>query len=204
MKRKSLSVRTLFAILTAVFALTLQWNAAIAKDAPKSAFIADVLYQLDRVKTQIVSLEGAIPQDKFGWRPTEGVRSISEVYLHIADANYLLANVAGLKAPFDNKTLMDEKTRDARTTDKAKIAEALNVSFDWTKGAIAKLTNADLEKTVEFFGEKLTVRNVLLSLLSHSHEHLGQSIAYARSNGVVPPWTAKMQEAVKQNISSKK
>ena len=76
----------------------------------------------------------------------EGVRSVSEVYLHIADANYLFANAAGLKAPVDNKTLMDEKSRDMRTTDKAKIAEELNASFDWTKSAVSKLTNADLEK----------------------------------------------------------
>jgi uncharacterized damage-inducible protein DinB len=203
MKRSSLSFRALYAVLAAVFALTLQWNAAIAKDDPKSGFIADLLAQLDRVKGQIVSLEGAVPQDKFGWRPAEGVRSISEVYLHIADGNYLLANAAGLKAPFDNKTLMDQKAREGATTDKAKIAEALNASFVWTKGAVAKLTNADLEKTVDFFGGKVTIRNVLLTLLSHTHEHLGQSIAYARSNGVVPPWSAEMQEAMKKNMPKK-
>jgi uncharacterized damage-inducible protein DinB len=204
MKRQSLSIRILFAVLAAVFALTLQWNTAVAKGSPKSAFVSDLLGQLDRVKEQIVTLEAAVPQDKYDWRPMEGVRSISEVYLHIADANYLLANFAGIKSPYDTKTLMDEKTRDARTTDKAKIAEELNTSFKWTVDAIGKLTEADLEKKVDFFGQKMTVRSMLLTLLSHTHEHLGQSIAYARSNGVVPPWTAKMQEAVNQNISSKK
>ncbi len=133
----------------------------------------------------------------------EGVRSVSEVYLHIADANYLFANAAGLKAPVDNKTLMDEKSRDMRTTDKAKIAEELNASFDWTKSAVSKLTNADLEKKVDFFGMKMTLRNLLFSMLSHMHEHLGQSIAYARSNGVVPPWTAKEQEEMKKNMEKK-
>jgi uncharacterized damage-inducible protein DinB len=204
MKRQSLNVRILFAVLAVFFALTLQWNAAFASGSPKSAFIADLLGLLDRVKEQVVSLEAAVPQDKYNWRPMEGVRSISEVYLHIADANYLLANFAGIKSPYDTKTLMDEKTRDARTTDKAKIAEELNTSFKWTADALGKLTEADLEKKVEFFGQKMTVRSMLLTLLSHTHEHLGQSIAYARSNGVVPPWTAKMQEAVNQNISSKK
>jgi uncharacterized damage-inducible protein DinB len=199
MKRSSMSFRTLFAVLVTVFALTLQWNAAIAKDEPKTGFIAEFLAQLEYAKGQIVSLEGAVPQDKFGWRPMEGVRSVSEVYLHIADANYLFANAAGLKSPFDNKILFDEKTRDARTTDKAKIAAELNTSFDWTKSAIAKLTNADLEKKVEFFGMKMSVRGLLMSMMNHTHEHLGQSIAYARSNGVVPPWTAKSQEEMKKN-----
>ena len=191
------------ALFVAILALTLQGNTAFAKNEPKSGFISEFLGQLDRVKGQVVSLEDAVPQDKFNWRPMEGVRSISEVYLHIADANYLFANFAGLKAPLDNKTLMDEKTRDARTTDKAKIAEALNASFDWTKSAVAKLTEADLNKQVEFFGMKTTVRNLLMTCLNHTHEHLGQSIAYARSNGVVPPWTAKEQEEMKKAAQKK-
>ena len=203
MKRSSLNFRTVFAVFAAIVALILQISTAVAKDEPKSGFIADLLGQLDRLKGQVVSLEGAVPQDKFSWRPTEGVRSISEVYLHIADANYLFANAVGLKSPFDNKTLFDEKTRDVRTTDKAKIAEALNASFDWTKGALAKLTDADMEKKVDFFGMKMTVRNALMSMLGHAHEHLGQSIAYARSNGVVPPWTAKEQEEMKKNTEKK-
>jgi uncharacterized damage-inducible protein DinB len=203
MKISSLRLRALSAVLAAVIALALQINSAVAKDEPKSGFIAEVLGQLDRVKGQVVSLEGAIPQDKLSWRPMEGVRSNSELYLHIADGLYIFANAGGMKSPYDNKTLFDEKTRDTRFTDKAKIAGELNASFDWTRGAIAKLTNADLEKTVEFFGSKMTVRNLLMTLVNHTHEHLGQAIAYARSNGVVPPWTAKEQEEMKKKAEKK-
>jgi uncharacterized damage-inducible protein DinB len=203
MKRSATHFRALFAVLTVAFVFALQMNTAIAKEEPKSGFISDVLGQLDRVKGQVVSLEGAIPQDNFTWRPMEGVRSISEVYLHIGDGLYIFANAAGLKSPFDNKVLFDEKTRDTRTTDKAAIAKELNASFDWTKTAIAKLTDADLEKKVEFFGMKTSVRNLLITLLNHTHEHLGQAIAYARSNGVVPPWTAKEQEEMKKNAQKK-
>ena len=203
MKRSSLNFRAVFAILAVVFAFALQLNTAAAKDEPKSAFVSEILGQLDRLKGQVVSLEGAVPQDKFSWRPMEGVRSISEVYLHIGDGLYIFANAAGLKAPLDNKILFDEKNRDVRTTDKAAIAKELNSSFDWTKSALAKLTDADLEKKVEFFGSKMSVRSLLVTLLTHSHEHLGQSIAYARSNGVVPPWTAKEQEEMKKNTEKK-
>jgi len=203
MKSISLRLRAFFAILAIVFAFTQQWNTAVAKDDPKSGFIAEVLGQLDYVKGQIVSLEGAIPQDKFTWRPTEGVRSHSELYLHIADGLYIFANSGGLKSPYDDKTLFDEKTRDVRTTDKAKVAAELNTAFDWTKSAVAKVTNADLEKTVVFFGRKQTLRNLLITMLNHTHEHLGQAIAYARSNGVVPPWTAKQQEAMKKKDEKK-
>jgi uncharacterized damage-inducible protein DinB len=160
---------------------------ALAVDGPKSAFIKDLIGQLDRVKGQIVSLENAIPQEKLTWRPGEGVRSISEVYLHIAGSNYFLMSFTGVKPPANSK--IDEKG----TTDKAKIADALKTSFDWTREAVSKMSDADLEKEVQFFGQKSSVRNVLFVVLSHLHEHLGQSIAYARTNGVVPPWTEEQQ-----------
>ena len=177
--------------------LSLQSGLAFANDGTKSGFITDMLGQLDRVKGQIVSLEGAIPQDKLTWRPADGVRSISEVYLHIAGSNYFLMSFTGAKPPANSK--IDEKG----TTDKAKIADALKASFDWTKDAVSKLSDADLDKEVPFFGQNSSVRNVLFVLLSHLHEHLGQSIAYARTNGVVPPWSEEQQAQLKDAMKKK-
>jgi uncharacterized damage-inducible protein DinB len=192
--------RTSLALLAGtIIVLSLQSGSAVAKEATKSAFVSEMIGQLDRAKGQIISLEGAIPQDKFTWRPAEGVRSISEVYLHIADANYLFMSFAGAKPPMDMKQMMDQKMREGATTDKAKIAVSLNASFDWTKNALSALTDADLEKQINMFGTKTTVRNALLTMLGHLHEHLGQSIAYARSNGVVPPWTEAQQEQMKKS-----
>lgn len=177
--------------------LSLQSGLALASEGAKSGFITDMLGQLDRVKGQIVSLEAAVPQDKFTYRPADGVRSISEVYLHIAGSNYFLMSFTGVKPPANSK--IDEKG----TTDKAKIADALKASFDWTKDAVSKLSDADLDKEVPFFGQKTSVRNVLFVLLSHVHEHLGQSIAYARTNGVVPPWTEEQQAQLKDSMKKK-
>lgn len=119
--------------------LSLQSGSAVANEGTTSAFVAELIGQLDRAKGQIVSLEGAIPQDKFTWRPAEGVRSISEVYFHIADANYLFMSFAGAKPPVDMKQMMDQKKREGSTTDKAKIAAALNTSFEWTKNALSTM-----------------------------------------------------------------
>ena len=196
---RSNSLRTLLAGVAVV--LSLQSGLAVAKDGAQSAFISEMIGQLDRAKGQIIALEGAIPQGKFTWRPAEGVRSISEVYLHIADANYLFMSFAGAKPPMDMKQMMDQKAREGATTDKTKIAASLNASFDWTKNALSALTDADLEKQVNMFGTKTTVRNALLTMLGHLHEHLGQSIAYARSNGVIPPWTEEMQAQVKKSLN---
>ena len=194
--RRSVVLRAMLLGIAAF--LSVQSGVAYAADSPKSAFIGDLLGQLDRVKGQIMALENAVPQDKATWRPAEGVRSISEVYLHIAGSNYFLVSFTGVKPPANSR--IDEKS----TTDKAKIADALKTSFEWTKSEVAKFTDDDLEKKVDFFGQKATVRNVLLTLLSHLHEHLGQSIAYARTNGVVPPWTEEQQAALKKSMEKKK
>ena len=189
------TLRTLLAAIALL--LSVQGGTTYATDGPKSAFIKDMIGQLARVKGQVVSLENAIPQDKFTWRPGEGVRSISEVYLHIAGSNYFIVGFTGVKPPADSK--IDEKG----TTDKAKIADALKASFDWTKEAVSKMSDADLNKEIQMFGMKTSVRNALFILLGHIHEHLGQSIAYARTNGVVPPWTEEEQAQMK-NATKKK
>lgn len=193
--QRFVALRTL--LVGIVVILSLKSGTAYAIENPKSAFIADLLGQIDRVKGQITALENAVPQDKVTWRPGEGVRSISEVYLHIAGSNYFLLSFAGCKPPANSR--IDEKS----TTDKAKIAEALKTSFEWTKSEISKFSDADLEKKVDFFGQKSTIRNVLFTTLSHLHEHLGQSIAYARTNGVIPPWTEEQQAALKKSMDKK-
>lgn len=191
----------LTALASIAIVLSVQNGSAVAGESAKSAFISEMVGQLDRVKGQIVSLEGAIPQEKFSWRPAEGVRSIGEVYAHVAGSNYFFMSFVGAKPPVDMKQLMAQEKSGAATTDKAKLAASLTASFDWTKSALAALTDADLEKQVTMFGTKTSVRNVLLTMLGHIHEHLGQSIAYSRSNGVVPPWTEEMQTQVKKSTS---
>ena len=181
--------------------LSLQSVSALAENGAKSSFIADMIGQLDRAKGQIISLAAAIPQNKLAWRPAEGVRSIGEVYVHIAGANYLFMSFAGVKPPIDMKQLMALEKNEGATTDKAKIAATLNASFDWTKNTLSTITDADLEKTIDMFGNKTSFRNALITMFGHLHEHLGQSIAYARSNGVVPPWTEEMQAQVKKSLN---
>ena len=197
-----MSSNTLLTSLATIAVLfSLQSGTALAGESTKSAFISDMIGQLDRVKGQLVSLEGAIPQEKFSWRPGDGVRSIGEVYAHIAGSNYFFMSFVGAKPPVDMKQMMAQEKSEGATTDKTKLATSLNASFDWTKSALSALTDADCEKQVTMFGTKTTVRNVLLTMLGHIHEHLGQSIAYARSNGVVPPWTEEMQAQVKKSTN---
>ena len=81
-----------------------------------------------------------------------------------------------------------------QTTDKKEIIAKMNESFDILKDRIAVLTDEDLNREVEVFEMKFSVRNFIISMIAHCHEHLGQSIAYARMNGVTPPWSKKESE----------
>jgi uncharacterized damage-inducible protein DinB len=151
---------------------------------PKRGFRAEFLRDLSDVQKKIEELAAAMPADKYTWRPAPGVRSVSEVYMHIAGGNYFLASFVGMKPPaYDESTL-------ERINDKARVLAELRKSFDHIRLAALTASDADLDKPIKMLGTDTTVRGAFMSALNHLHEHLGQSIAYARMNGVVPPWTA--------------
>jgi uncharacterized damage-inducible protein DinB len=157
-----------------------------AQDTPTSGFRAEFLRQMDEVSGKLLELAEAVPAEKYSWHPGEGVRSVSEVYVHIASGNYFLMKFMGVDPPADFTRDM-EKT----ITDKAQVIEAMKKSFTHIRQAMLKTSDADLEKSVELFGQNTTYRDVFFTVAMHLHEHLGQSIAYARMNGIVPPWSAK-------------
>jgi len=111
------------------------------------------------------------------------------VYLHAAGSGYFFAKMLGVAPPPEIAAQM--KTFETSTTDKAKIQKALDDSFAWFGNAVKGMSDADLNTTMDVFGQKLTKRALVLLGLGHYQEHLGQSIAYARANGVTPPWSQK-------------
>jgi uncharacterized damage-inducible protein DinB len=156
--------------------------------APASGLRAELVKQCIDVEKKLVDLAQAMPQEKYSWRPGEGVRSVSEVYMHVVGANYFFPSFVGVKPPEGLSRDM-EKT----VTEKAKVVEMLRNSFEHLRQAILSKSDSDLDSPAKLFGQETTVRDVLLTTVTHMHEHLGQSIAYARMNGVVPPWTAAEQ-----------
>ena len=146
-------------------------------------FQTEFLTNLADVETKLEQLAGALPAEKYSWRPAEGVRSISEVFTHIAGSNYFLATFLGRKAPADMPKDIE------KITDRARVIAELSRSFDHVRAAAQAVSDADLDKPVNMFGTASTQRAVLTTVLNHAHEHLGQSVAYARFNGVAPPWS---------------
>jgi uncharacterized damage-inducible protein DinB len=152
----------------------------------RSEVMAEVMVQEDK----LTRLAEAIPQDKYTWRPSPDTRSFAEVFLHISAANYNLYKLVGTPPP----TGIDIKNLEKSTTDKAKVVATLKDSFAHAKQAIKAMPDADLEKSMDWFGGKNTQRGILLFIVRHAAEHLGQSIAYARFAGITPPWTEDAQK----------
>lgn len=136
------------------------------------------------VSAQLIALAEATPAEKFSWRPGVGVRSTSEVYLHIAMANFYLLSVTGPKLPADWSENL-EKT----VTSKADVIAWLKRSLDAVKTAHEAETPKDLERRVKIEGRDATVDGMFLRIIVHANEHMGQLVAYARMTGVVPPWS---------------
>lgn len=133
---------------------------------------------------QLLQLAEATPEEKYSWRPAPGVRSISEVYMHIAVANFWLVEQAGGKSPVAVATL--GKDPEKTVTSKAQVSDLLRKSLDAVK---SQYQSVDRQKAVQFLGQPSTSDQVFLRILIHNNEHMGQSVAYARMNGIVPPWS---------------
>ncbi len=156
----------------------------------RSEVLAEVMIQENKFER----LAEAIPADKYTWRPALDVRSVAEVFLHVSTANYNLYKLVGTPPPEG----IDLKNLEKSTSDKAKVIATLKDSYAHARKAITAMPDADLEKSFDWFGGKNTERGVLIFIVRHGAEHLGQLIAYARMIGVVPPWTEdfKTPEAV--------
>jgi len=136
------------------------------------------------VSNQLVALAEATPADKFAWRPAPGVRSTSEVYMHIVMANFYLLSVTGPKMPPDLKMNV-EKT----ITSKPEVIAWLKRSLEAVKQAHLTAHPKDMSRKVKVSGRDATVEGMYLRIIVHDNEHMGQLIAYARMNGIVPPWS---------------
>ncbi|MGC1484419.1 MAG: DinB family protein [Candidatus Acidiferrum sp.] len=168
--------------------------AATTVAVPTTGMRAEFLEEIAYYQQRYVRLAEAMPAEKYTWRPGEGVRSVGEVYDHIVAANYGVAGALGTAPPAG----LDFKSIQALATDKAKTVQALKDSFAHFRQAILALSDADADKPQKMFGRQTTLRGAFIMITGHFGEHLGQSIAYARMNGIVPPWTEEQQKQQKQ------
>ena len=159
------------------------------KEAVAAAELLDPLASLEK---KVLALANAVPDSKLDWRPAPGVRSFREVLLHIAYDNRLIVDEAQKAQDKDAlKARIEKQTKDEKdTVAKARVIEMLTESFAFARKTMEPMRAGALGADIVFFGDHTTRRGAYIMLENHISEHLGQLIAYARMNGVVPPWTA--------------
>ena len=195
-----MSHRTFYRIALAPIALAATLICSVGAYAHDEAMPAgttgvkgEILMWIEDAQDKLIQLAEAMPESRYGWSPAKGVRTVGEVFMHVSAANYGIPTFIGVPAPEGFKF----ETYEHSLTKKPDIVKSLKDSFAHVEGALKAMSDTDMDTPAEFFGMKTTKRGAYLLLLSHAHEHLGQSIAYARSNKVTPPWTAKQQAAEK-------
>jgi uncharacterized damage-inducible protein DinB len=180
------------ALVAAALAVAIAAPATAAEEKAESSVRSEMMFWITDAENKLLELAEATPEEGYTYRPAEGVRSVAEVFMHVAGANYGIPSFWGVAPPEGFKIEGWENS----LTKKADIHKTLKDSFAHMKKSFGAADEAALAKPIEFFGMKSSVRGAYMLLLSHAHEHLGQSIAYARMNGITPPWTARQNAAI--------
>lgn len=187
LSRRAFAGLTLAALVLVAVPSPARAQDAISKEtaaAVKAAFLAD----LDNLRTKFVGLAEAFPQDKYTWRPMEGVRSVSEVLMLAAMEGYAFipGSFGGKPAELGSR---DEMAKLRTLSDKAAVIDHLNKGFAHAKQQLTALDPAAMTATRKVMGQDMSVVQAAGAIGGDLHEHLGQMIAYARMNRIVPPWS---------------
>lgn len=153
--------------------------------AASDAFVSDFLSIYTTATDKMVQLGNAIPEESYSWRPNEGVRSVKETILHVTSANYFFGSQLGADIPEG----IDPQAIEQSDMSKEEAIDALKKSVDFAQMAVKNMPEEEMNTELTLFGQPFTKRQIVFILGDHAAEHLGQLIAYARMNDVVPPWS---------------
>jgi uncharacterized damage-inducible protein DinB len=159
----------------------------------RAGLMGDLIADITDVESKIVGLAKSMPESSYAWRPMPGVRSVGEAFTHVAADNYFMPAALGIAPPAPTGISgTDYKTVEAyekKTRTRAEIIAEVEQSFAFLKKAMADTPDAKMDSAIKMFGRESSVRTTWVMTATHVHEHLGQLIAYARSNKIVPPWS---------------
>ncbi len=169
------------ATLVALFSFGLVFTVSAQNSTFHNAFLSGY----DSATDKVMQLADAFSQDQYSWRPAEGVRSVSEAMMHVASANFFFASMLGAKTPEGvNPSELEKKV-----TSKEEAKKMLKMSIKLARKAVESTSAEALEEEIDLFGSKAPRMRLVILIGEHANEHLGQLIAYARTSGVVPPWS---------------
>jgi len=169
-------------------------------------FKGEYLWEFEIAEQQLLALAEAFPAERYGWRPAETARSVSEVLVHLAAGSRMFLVMLGVEAAPDlygnlegdgvarlMAMFVKNESLEKSITDKVAVLAWLRKSLDAVRTAFVEASDAELDRPEEFFGERTTVRRLYMRGLCHMHEHMGQLIAYARAMGMPAPWQVERE-----------
>ena len=148
-------------------------------------FQKDLVGMIEANSEKVIALAEAIPEGKYDWEPADGVRDVKGVLLHIIGANYYFPTLAGADMPegIDPQNMADN------ISGKNPTIKVLKDSYKHLMEAVSAVPEDKMNESIDFFGTPMTIRQVMMLAYGHCEEHMGQLIAYARSNNIAPPWS---------------
>jgi uncharacterized damage-inducible protein DinB len=153
----------------------------------------ECLSDLQGVQEKFLALANAVPAEKLNWRPSSNSRSFAEVFLHVAAERYVILGLMGAAVPSQFEPMMVQKStsdfEQSTPKDRARVVDELTKSWEFTQRTLESISNTDFSKPLAKPSRQKTEGNLVFLLLADQHEHLGQAVAYARENGIVPPWS---------------
>jgi len=183
-------------------------------------FRGEYLSEFDLSEKQLLALAEAFPAERYGWRPAETARSVSEVLVHVAAGSLMLLAALGAEAAPDLYGKLEGENvarimamvarnegMEKSITDKTAVLAFLRRSLPAWRKAFAEASDAELDRLEMFFGERTAVRRFYMRGLCHMHEHMGQLIAYARAMGMPAPWQGEREarrKAIENQLAASK
>ncbi len=171
-----------------------------------SGFKGEYLWELDIAEHHLMALADAIPPERYLWAPAEGARTVAAVLIHVAAGNFTLLEMVGVPGPLELydglegegmrrflALVLKNQVLEKTITAKPDVVKMLGRSMAAVRDAFTGATAEELDRPGDFFGERTTVRRAYLRLLTHTHEHMGQLIAYVRAIGLPAPWADPME-----------
>lgn len=178
------NARLAYALVTTLttFAFT---SAAHAQPAPAD-FRGEFLQQFDGSMEKVIALAEAVPAERYSRPAVPGAMPLGRIFAHVATYNFEYpARAMGIAPPAG----IDRDTLEQRVTEKAQVLALLRRSVEHVRQSVRRMPEAQLGQMTTLYGRRVPQWSVLLQLLAHMNDHMGQSIAYARASGTVPPWS---------------
>jgi uncharacterized damage-inducible protein DinB len=162
-----------------------------AQDQPANPLMATSKAVFNISKGDVMGSVDKIPEDMWSYQPTKDVRTVGQLFAHIADGQYEFCGVASEGQPVDKNIEKTAKTR-------VEIVAALKEAFAYCDRAYTGLTDARAAETVKFFGMTITRLGALDFNTAHNMEHYGNLVTYMRLKGIVPPSSTPRPPAAKK------